>query len=103
MTKKEFADVMEAVCQRPGMYTPNGTFFEIFSFLDGYGIANLENRSYHSAFTPFLNWLAEPDEKGRRFPISLHKFKAQFSSDDEALREFSILFRKYVETESNIS
>ncbi|MEQ1764198.1 MAG: hypothetical protein ABL984_13795 [Pyrinomonadaceae bacterium] len=98
MTESEFAEQIEAVCLRPKMYTPNGTFFENYCFLDGLGIGALENRSSHSAFTPFRNWLAEPDEHGRRFPISLEEFRSRFSSDDEALREFASLYRQYVQS-----
>lgn len=100
MTEIEFAEEIEAVCRRPKMYTPNGTFFENYCFLDGLGIGALENRYSHSSFTPFLNWLAEPDDRGRRFPISLHKFREQFSSGDEALTEFALLFRQYVESKN---
>lgn len=98
MNESEFAEQIEAVCRRPKMYTHNGNFFEIYAFLDGLGIGALENRSSHSAFTPFLNWLAEPDEHGRTFPISLADFRARFSSDEEALLEFASLYRQYVET-----
>ena len=98
MTEVEFAEDIEAVCRRPKLYTPNGTFFEIYSFLDGFGIGSLENRGSHSSFTPFLNWLAELDEQGRNLPVSLHKFREQFSSDQEALTTFASLFRQYVES-----
>jgi hypothetical protein len=100
MTEVEFAKDIEAVCRRPKLYTPNGTFFEIYCFLDGFGIGGLENRGSHSSFTPFLNWLAEPDEKVRNFPMSLHKFREQFSSDEEALMKFASLFRQYVESKN---
>jgi len=75
MTEIEFAEQIEAVCRRPKMYTPNGTFFENYCFLDGLGIGALENRYSNSAFTPFLNWLAPPDEHGRTMPISVHEFR----------------------------
>ena len=98
MTEAEFAEQVEAVCRRPRMYTPNGTFFENYCLLDGLGIGALENRSSHSAFTPFLNWLAQPDELGRTFPISLHEFRGRFTSDEEALLEFASLYIQYVES-----
>lgn len=98
MTEFEFAEDVEAVCKRPKMYTVNGTFFEIYSFLDGLGIGALENRHSHSAFTPFRDWLAEPDEHGRKMPISLHEFRGQFASDEEALNKFASLFWQYVES-----
>jgi len=100
MTEIEFAEQIEAVCRRPKMYTPNGTFFENYCFLDGLGIGALENRYSHSAFTPFLNWLAPPDEHGRTMPISVHEFREQFSSDEEALTKFAALFRQYVESKT---
>ena len=100
MTEAEFADDIEAICNRPKLYTPNGTFFEIYSFLDGLGIGALENRYSHSSFTPFQKWLAEPDEHGRKFPISIHEFRERFSSDEEALSRFASLFRQYVESKT---
>ncbi|MCC6329149.1 MAG: hypothetical protein IT174_11575 [Acidobacteria bacterium] len=99
MTEIEFAEDVQTICKRPKMYSPNGTFFEIYCFLDGFGIGVMEKRCSHSAFTPFRNWLAEANERGHKFPISLHKFRDQFSSDEKALTEFASLFRKYVRFE----
>ena len=38
MTKKEFEEIIEAACKHPNLYTPGGSFYEIASFLEGYGI-----------------------------------------------------------------
>ena len=55
--KVTFQEIIGAVCKRPTMYTPTGSFYEIVSMLDGYGLG-ASVTPYHRTFTPFLQWAA---------------------------------------------
>ena len=33
----EFVEIIESLCKRPKLSTPTGTFFEVVSFLEGFG------------------------------------------------------------------
>jgi len=98
MTEEEILEVIEAVCKRPKLYTWGGSFFEVISFIDGCGTASADiGMPFHSALTPFLTWLAEPDDQGRKLAISGHELRNRFSSDEEAILEFAASYRKYFE------
>jgi hypothetical protein len=51
-----FADIVEALCKRPQMYTMNGTFVEVTAYLEGYTTADPKNsrRELHG----FNSWLS---------------------------------------------
>ena len=78
---------------RPDDYSPKDAVKSTIADLH----AILGNEALKQPARLGLNWLAEPDERGRKFPISLEEFRERFSSDEEAL-EFASLYRQYVET-----
>ncbi len=44
MTERGFLEYIEALCKHPEMYTPTGSFYEVVSFLEGFGAQiNIEN------------------------------------------------------------
>jgi hypothetical protein len=97
MKEKDFLEVVEAVCRRPGLYTPTGSFYESASFLEGYAIgADVHgNTRPHSSFTPFLKWLIpvfQIDDVIMQWP----EFRERFSSDAEALENLLVLYARYV-------
>jgi hypothetical protein len=100
MTEHDFLEVVEAVCKRPGLYTPTGSFYEIASFLEGFGVgADIgAPRTTHSAMTPFLIWLANRLKTGDIF-LEWTEFRERFSSDLEALENVLHLYREFVEDE----
>ena len=98
MTEKEFLEVIEASCNHPGLYTATGSFYEVVSFLEGYGIAaDVGNNSYHSALTPFLKLIVEKF-KIQEVIINWKEFRELFSSDSEAFQNLPILYKEYAES-----
>jgi hypothetical protein len=97
MNEKDFFEIVEALCKRPKMYTPTGSFFEGVSFLEGYGVgANVGETTYHSAFTPFNKWLIKKFGI-KKVMIGWDEFREMFSSDTEALENLSLLYKEYVD------
>lgn len=97
MNEKDFFEFIEALCNRPKMYTPTGSFYEIVSFLEGYGAgANVGEESYHSAFTPFLKWFVKKFDIQESI-INWEEFREMFSSDSSALENLVILYKEYVD------
>ena len=98
MSEINFCEVVDAVCKRPKMYTPTGSFFEVVSFLEGYGsIATAGEYAAHSAFTRFHKWLFHKLEVNE--PISdWIQFREMFNSDSDALTNLSIFYKQYVDT-----
>lgn len=95
MTENEFAEFIEAICKRPKMYTPTGSFYEVVSFLEGFGAgANVGDKPHHSVFTPFLNWIME---KYSIKEISFHweNFQKMYLSESEALKNLPILYEEF--------
>lgn len=98
MTEIDFFEIVEALCKRPKMYTMTGSFNEITAFLEGYGAgANVGEKSYHSAFTPFFKWIAEKFNLPEII-IGWDKFQAVFSCDDVPLKNLPILYKEYAES-----
>jgi hypothetical protein len=97
MTENNFCEIAEAVCKHPEMYTPTGSFYEVISFLEGYGNgANVGENTFHSTFTPFHKWLLAKQVVNQ----SIHvwgDFRKHYSSDSEALDNFVNLYREYVQ------
>ena len=94
MTEEEFLEFIEAICKRPKMYTPTGSFYEVVSFLEGFGArANVGNKPYHSVFTPFINRIKE---KYSVEEITFHweDIRKMYSSDSEALKNLPILYKE---------
>ena len=97
MTEKHFLEYVKAVCNRPKMYTPTGTFNEVISFLEGYGSAsNVGENRYHSVFTPFRNWIAEKFNLREKI-IGWDVFHEVFPSDEEGLKNLPVLYEEYNE------
>lgn len=98
MTEKDFYEITEALCRRPKMYTPTGAFYEVVSFLEGFGGgANVGNLGYHLVLTPFRKWIA------KKFNIQTevfdwNEFRGLYSSDLEALENLPTLYREYLES-----
>ena len=101
--KITFQDIIEAVCKRPKMYTPTGSFFEVVSLLDGHG-ARMRINDYHCFFTPFLKWAARrfansdscPLDWNDYYPLDWKEYLAYFSSESDATKQFPIFFNEYV-------
>lgn len=97
MTEKDFLEYVEELCKHPKMYTPTGSFYEVISFLEGYGAgANVGEHSYHMAFTPFRKWVVEKFGIEKTI-IDWIQFRDLFSSDMEALNNLPILYKEYFE------
>lgn len=97
MPEKDFLKYVEAVCRRPNMYTPGGTFNETISLLEGFGMgANVGAGGAHSSFTPFLQWIVQKFEIPEII-IDWRHFREMFSSESEALKNLPILYKEYVE------
>jgi len=97
MNELQFLDLIEAVCRRPGLYTPTGTFYESVSFLEGLASGHLDLDDYagHSKFTPFRTWLSE--KLGRnRARFSWNEFRNLYDSDTHAFAELPKLYREYI-------
>jgi hypothetical protein len=97
----EFIEIVNSICKHPKMYTPNGTFYEIASFLEGYG-SNVEvsEKNYaHSYTNSFREWLAIKFD-ARQSPLNWVDFRDRFDSDLEALENLSVLHKEYVEINS---
>jgi hypothetical protein len=96
MTEKEFVEIVEAACKHPGLYTPNGTFYEAISFIEGFGVgAKVEDHISHLALTPFMRWLIKKWE-WKSVVLQWTEFRDQFSSDSEAFHNFLSLYKEYV-------
>lgn len=99
MSEPEFLEVIEALCKRPKLYTPTGTFGEVVSFLEGYGngawVGGAERR-YHSVFTPFFRWLAGRQNRDPQFPLTWSELQELFLTDDDAFVKFPKLYEEYV-------
>ena len=98
MTEDEFLEIVEALCKRPPMYTATGSFFEVASFLEGFGSgADVRHGDcqYHSRLTPFLKWAAHKFQSGEVI-IQWTDFRARFASDDEACENLPVLYREYI-------
>ncbi len=102
MSEKKFLEYVVAFCKHPKMYRPTGSFYEIISFLEGFGGgANVGNHYYHSFSTPFRKWLAKKFEfpdSAKDFPIDWNEFRSLFSSEVEALERLPLLYEDYTKT-----
>ena len=95
MTEKDFLSFLGAVLERPKLYTPTGTFYEIISYLEGYGGGGVVGKhASHSVFTPFLFWFGK--KEGYKSIVDWKQFRETFSSDTEALENFQNLYTEYV-------
>jgi hypothetical protein len=98
MTEKKFLEYIEAICKRPKMYTPTGSFYEVVSFLEGFGAqVHIENNYYHSVFTPFRKWIAEKFGIEELY-FDWKQFQEMYSSESEALKNLPILYKEYAES-----
>jgi len=100
MTEKEFSKDVSDSCNGGLHDTPTGTFFEIVSYLEGYGKGRAVVKNSHSIFTPFLRWFSENKlgQKRSEIPIKWFQFRELYSSDEEALEKLSTLYKEYVES-----
>lgn len=96
MSENEFVEFVEAVCNRPKMYSPTGTFYEVVSFLEGYAAgANVGNLGYHFVLSPFRKWVAQKFQI-RSEIIDWNEFRGLFTTDSEAMRNLLVLYKEYV-------
>ncbi len=102
MSETDFLEYVVAICKRPKMYTPTGSFNEVISFLEGFGGgANVGKHSYHSFSTPFRKWLAKKfdfQDAAQDFPNNWEDFRTLFSSEAEALVNLPLLYKDYTES-----
>jgi len=98
MSEAEFSEFIEAICKRPKMYTPTGSFYEVVSFLEGFGAKmNVGNNSYHSVFTLFRQWVARK-YKIEEVTFNWKDFQEMFSSELESLKNLPVLYKEYAES-----
>jgi hypothetical protein len=98
MCEKDFIEVIEAICKNPNTYTKSGSFYEVVIFLEGYAMgANIGDNNYHSKFTPFHQWIVGKFHLGKLF-VTWTDFREIFSTDSDALKELSVLYKEYVES-----
>ncbi|MBX3291203.1 MAG: hypothetical protein KF855_17990 [Acidobacteria bacterium] len=104
ISREEFCEVIEAVCKRPKMYTPKGTFNEVVSFIEGCGSnGNIDDGAYHMVTTPFRKWVVykfrpadtPPADWETTFPLNWEEFLEHFSSEEDALLQLPILYAEY--------
>jgi hypothetical protein len=97
MTQEEFLKLIVAICKRPKMYTPTGTFYETVSFMEGLGAgAGIDGDIGHSKFTRFLRWMAKRLDNNDRFPILWTRFAEHFSTEQEAFEALPSLYEEFV-------
>ena len=94
---------VEAVCRRPTMYTPTGSFLEVVSFLHGFycgmGSHNLDPDLHAYAndeWSLFVDWLGvrlrgEGDEPCETF----RTFRRSFSDPENGLSQMAAAYRLY--------
>lgn len=100
MTEFEFLEIIEAVCKHPGLYVPTGSFYEAVSFFEGYGSgAEVGDKAYHSALTPFLRWLT-PKLAPKEKIIDWVTFRECYSTDAHAFENLSLMYREYLAQKS---
>lgn len=98
MKEKDFFNIVELLCRNPKVYTIHGNFEEVITFLEGYAMgANVGNNSFHSKFTPFLNWVA------LRVGISSSRinwdvFREMFANESESFTNLILLYKTYTES-----
>lgn len=91
-----FVELIDAACRYPRMYTPMGSFYEIASFLEGCGSdRRFGNTNAHSYFTPFFKWIVER-YRLKKMIGDWTDIRAQFETDEEAIRNFPSLYREYL-------
>jgi hypothetical protein len=100
--KMTFADVIDALCKYPQMYTMNGTFGEVLAFLDGYANGkSLGNPARSSSyFCGFAKWIHTRGGYPERGPTWEH-FINDYPDEATALREFARLYLEYETSKSD--
>ena len=98
--KPGFHDIVDAICWRPRMYTPTGTFYECVSYIEGIASShpNIKNHA-HTAMTPFLKWVALKLGKGKE-RFYWNEFRDFYGSDEQAFIELPRLYREFVGKEN---
>ena len=101
MGEKEFLEVVSAVCNRPTVYAPSGTFTEVSIFLEGFAlgakVGGLRHQNAHSKFTPFFQWRAAG--RGRQYLGDGWKdFRSAYPDDEAALNGLALSYREYAES-----
>jgi hypothetical protein len=101
MKKMEFADIVDAFCKRPAMYTMNGTFAEVVAYLDGYAQgAEVKDVIYHYRWNAFLKWLAVKfDYSKKTWPLPWQVFLDSYPDEETALKELARFYREYAAVE----
>jgi hypothetical protein len=94
MTPIEFAEVVDAICKRPRMYTRFGTLAEVVAFLDGSAAAL--NVGGHLPFTSFLRRLAEKLNHPESF-TTWEFLLNLYDSEDKVFAVLPNLYREYAE------
>lgn len=100
MSEEDFLEYVTAICKRPKMYTPTGSFYEVVSFIEGFGAnVNVGNHISHSSSNAFRKWLAvkfDFPDAAKGFPVDWGNFRELFSSDAEALEKLPLLYKDYI-------
>jgi hypothetical protein len=97
----KFLEVVSAVCNRPTIYTPSGSFTEVSIFLEGFAlganVGGLKHQDAHSKFTPFFQWRAAG--LGQQYLGDGWKdFRAAYSDDEAALNGLTQSYWEYAES-----
>jgi hypothetical protein len=102
LSRQSFLDLVEYLClERPLMYTKNGTFWEIFAFIQGYALGSgVHGREgSHAGLQDFFHWLEKKNiviEKEGNWS-TLENFHAAYPNDEAALKDFARYYRDFCE------
>lgn len=93
----EFFEMADAICERPQMYTANGTFGEVIALLEGYahGAAIFRNRGHHS-LDPFQRFLSEKGEyESITGFVGWQSFYNAYQNNEIAIKEFQKILKEF--------
>jgi len=100
LRQKRFCQSVQGVCKRPRMYTLNGTFGEVLATLEWVAQgARIFGHHGHHGLHPFQVWLTEDPRFANDINFAdFAQFRSQFSSDEDAIKEFARLFSEFSKT-----
>jgi hypothetical protein len=96
MNKLEFSEIVQAVCQRPRMYTPYGTLAEVISYHEEAAHAAGVDDSIFWGLSGFHSWF----EKELGYPnknVRWEELLDCHSTDEEEMMKFAERYRAYAE------
>lgn len=95
---RSLAELVDAICKHPGMFTPGGTFGEAASWLQGYSSGlNRVEPDMASDWYEFLEWLPQRLNYPSNF-IWHFILKSRYPEDEIALEQLTSLYAEYLST-----